>query len=77
MRENRTYGSEGGEARAFPTPISNSLTFTGGTLPTAFSFAISRVAKDWRIGFDERRSSETSEAIRESRSRRQENVRQV
>jgi hypothetical protein len=21
MRENRTYGSEGGEARAFPTPI--------------------------------------------------------
>ena len=29
MRENRTYGSEGGEARAFPTPISNSLTFTG------------------------------------------------
>src|SRR5271154_5424501 len=29
MRENRTYGSEGGEARAFPTPISKSLTFTG------------------------------------------------
>jgi hypothetical protein len=28
MRENRTYGSEGGEARAFPTPISSSLTFT-------------------------------------------------
>ena len=24
MRENRTYGSEGGEARAFPTPISPS-----------------------------------------------------
>jgi len=22
MRENRTYGSEGGEAKAFPTPIS-------------------------------------------------------
>jgi hypothetical protein len=21
MRENRTYGSEGGEAKAFPTPI--------------------------------------------------------
>ena len=21
MRENRTYGSEGGEAQAFPTPI--------------------------------------------------------
>ena len=29
MRENRTYGSEGGEAKAFPTPISRSLTFTG------------------------------------------------
>jgi hypothetical protein len=29
MRENRTYGSEGGEARAFPTPISSSLTFPG------------------------------------------------
>ena len=27
MRENRTYGSEGGEAQAFPTPISSSLTF--------------------------------------------------
>jgi len=26
MRENRTYGSEGGEAKAFPTPISRSLT---------------------------------------------------
>ena len=24
MRENRTYGSEGGEARAFPTPIRGS-----------------------------------------------------
>jgi hypothetical protein len=24
MRENRTYGSEGGEAKAFPTPISQS-----------------------------------------------------
>ena len=24
MRENRTYGSEGGEAKAFPTPISGS-----------------------------------------------------
>jgi hypothetical protein len=23
MRENRTYGSEGGEANAFPTPISD------------------------------------------------------
>jgi hypothetical protein len=22
MRENRTYGSEGGEAQSFPTPIS-------------------------------------------------------
>ena len=29
MRDNRPYGSEGGEARAFPTPISNSLTFPG------------------------------------------------
>ena len=29
MRENRTYGSEGGEARAFPTPIRRSLTFPG------------------------------------------------
>lgn len=27
MRENRTYGSEGGEAKAFPTPISRGLTF--------------------------------------------------
>ena len=27
MRENRTYGSEGGEARAFPTPIRRRLTF--------------------------------------------------
>ena len=27
MRDNRPYGSEGGEARAFPTPISKSLTF--------------------------------------------------
>jgi hypothetical protein len=24
MRENRTYGSEGGEAKAFPTPIAES-----------------------------------------------------
>ena len=23
MRENRTYGSEGGEAKAFPTPIAD------------------------------------------------------
>ena len=29
MRENRPYGSEGGEAKAFPTPISRSLTFPG------------------------------------------------
>jgi hypothetical protein len=29
MRENRTYGSEGGEAQAFPTPISRSWTFAG------------------------------------------------
>ena len=27
MRENRTYGSEGGEVKAFPTPISRRLTF--------------------------------------------------
>ena len=26
MRENRTYGSEGGEAKAFPTPISRGTT---------------------------------------------------
>jgi hypothetical protein len=25
MRENRTYGSEGGEAKAFPTPIKMKL----------------------------------------------------
>jgi hypothetical protein len=25
MRENRTYGSEGGEAKAFPTPIEAQL----------------------------------------------------
>ena len=28
MRENRTYGSEGGEARAFPTPINGSAANT-------------------------------------------------
>jgi hypothetical protein len=28
MRENRTYGSEGGEAQAFPTPISPTLIVT-------------------------------------------------
>jgi hypothetical protein len=26
MRENRTYGSEGGEAKAFPTPIAHAFT---------------------------------------------------
>ena len=25
MRENRTYGSEGGEAQAFPTPIGDQV----------------------------------------------------
>lgn len=27
MREIRTYGSEGGEAQAFPTPIVNSISY--------------------------------------------------
>jgi hypothetical protein len=27
MRENRTYGSEGGEAKAFPTPTSVAAAF--------------------------------------------------
>ena len=30
MRENRTYGSEGGEAKAFPTPISRGTRRNGG-----------------------------------------------
>ena len=29
MRENRTYGSEGGEAEAFPTPISGFFSGVG------------------------------------------------
>src|SRR5271168_803130 len=34
VRENRQHGSEGGEAKAFPTPISSSLTFTAVSLRT-------------------------------------------
>jgi len=34
MRENRTYGSEGGEAKAFPTPIAVAVLPSLGT-PTA------------------------------------------
>jgi len=28
MRENRTYGSEGGEGNSFPTPIQGAAAFT-------------------------------------------------
>ena len=40
MRENRTYGSEGGEAQTFPTPIKSSMqicTPTGGNRNSAKS----------------------------------------
>ena len=33
MRENRTYGSEGGEAKAFPTPIRLGRTYRGSGFP--------------------------------------------
>ncbi len=33
MRENRTYGSEGGEAKAFPTPIRGSV-YLGAYAPS-------------------------------------------
>jgi len=42
MRENRTYGSEGGEAKAFPTPISSSLTFTA-VFPDSVSITLGEV----------------------------------
>ena len=32
MRENRTYGSEGGEGQLFPTPIPLGLLFVNGSL---------------------------------------------
>ena len=48
MRENRPYGSEGGEAKAFPTPISNSLTFTAVS-PLHFVWPRAK-HRDWRVG---------------------------
>jgi hypothetical protein len=39
VRENCQHGSEGGEAKAFPTPISSSLTFTAVSLRYALRLA--------------------------------------
>jgi len=53
MRENRTYGSEGGEAQAFPTPINVSAetllvafqSWQHGAMTKLFELAVAEVRK--------------------------------